>query len=200
MKKLIPIFLLLLPAVFFSLGNSCDNEGGSTNLLQALQANPELASLESIIVYVDFYTKDDPDPPEIQMVLADPAESLTVFGPNNDAFIAVFGDADGDDIVEDVDIRSILGLDDNSNAYDLADVLSYHVIYNQALSADDIKAKDGDSIGPTDVIPAVNLDVTVTAGVVNLAPDDGGSSADIIQEDIVASNGIAHIIDAVMGL
>ena len=31
-------------------------------------------------------------------------------------------------------------------------------------------------------------------------PDDDDSGADIIQEDIEASNGIAHIIDAVMGL
>jgi uncharacterized surface protein with fasciclin (FAS1) repeats len=65
--------------------------------------------------------------------------------------------------------------------------------------ADDVIAADGSSIGPTDQA-GVNLNVTVAGSDVTLAPDDGSTGADIVQTDIEASNGVAHLIDAIMGL
>jgi transforming growth factor-beta-induced protein len=201
MKRfMVPIIAVLVIAVgvFFV---SCDNDGGGgalQNVLEIAQGNAELASLVNIIEYADQY---DPFDPDIAGTLADGTETITGFTPNNDAFVAVFGDNDSDGVVELEDIQDFR--DDNSYTdaelgNGLTDVLSYHVIYGVKLMAADVVAADGSSIGPTDA--GVNLNVTVAGSDVTLDPADGTTGADIVQTDIEASNGVAHVIDAVMGL
>jgi uncharacterized surface protein with fasciclin (FAS1) repeats len=63
--------------------------------------------------------------------------------------------------------------------------------------AADVVAADGSSIGPTAAGEVLN--VTVGANV-NLAPGDGSSAANISATDVTATNGVAHTIDAIMGL
>jgi uncharacterized surface protein with fasciclin (FAS1) repeats len=192
---LVVAVLIIAVGVFFV---SCDNEE-LKNLLEVAQGNAELASLVNVILYVDENSTEDPD---IAGGLADAANTITAFGPNNLAFVTVFGDNDLDKVVELEDIQDFRDAnfagDDAATADALLDVLGYHIILGQKLMAADVVANAGGSIGPTAADP--NLNVTVVGDTVSLDPDDGSSGADIVQTDIEASNGVAHIIDEVMGL
>jgi hypothetical protein len=124
----VPIIALIVIAVGLFIV-SCDNNGVSLqNLLEIAQGNAELASLLNVIVYAD---QNDLSAPDIAGTLADTAETATVFLPNNAAFVAVFGDNDGDGVVEAEDLedfRIAEGLTVNQLGEALTDVLSYHVI------------------------------------------------------------------------
>jgi uncharacterized surface protein with fasciclin (FAS1) repeats len=178
---------------------SCDNGDGLQNLLQVAQGNAELASLVNVILYADENATEDPD---VAGALADAANTITAFGPNNAAFVTVFGDNDADGVVELEDIQDFRDAnfagDDTATADALLSVLGYHIILGQKLMAADVVAADGGTIGPTAEDPF--LEVTVVGDTVTLDPDDFTTGADILQTDIEASNGVVHVIDAVMGL
>jgi uncharacterized surface protein with fasciclin (FAS1) repeats len=174
---------------------SCDNEE-LKNLLEIAQSTDGLESLVNVIAYAEEYAAEYPG---ITEGLADVSLTITIFAPNNEGFVAVFGDIDGDGFVEAEDIRDELGLDDAANAEDLLGILGLHVIEDQELFASDVIAADGGSIGPTASDPAVDLLVTVQDSTVTLTPDVFSSTgADIVTTDVDASNGVAHILGGVL--
>jgi uncharacterized surface protein with fasciclin (FAS1) repeats len=195
MKRLIlPVVVVLILSIglFFV---SCDN---LDTLLVFVANDAETGSLYNVVAYVDEYSSQDPG---IAEYLADEDETGTLFAPVNAAFIAVFGDADGDGVVETEDIEAVrdaLVLTDEELADALLTVIAYHVIPDEELDSDDVVAADGGSIGPTGI--GENLNVTVAGSTVTLDPADGESGADIVETDFEASNGIAHTIDDILAL
>ncbi|MFW5709186.1 MAG: sodium/proton-translocating pyrophosphatase, partial [Chloroflexota bacterium] len=102
---------------------------------------------------------------------------FTVFAPNDAAFGA---------LLEELDItqEELLARDD------LATILSYHVTDGTYL-AEDVLELDGQSV-PTLVEDAV-ISISVEDGTVTLNND-----VTVINTDVVASNGVIHVIDSVL--
>jgi transforming growth factor-beta-induced protein len=100
--------------------------------------------------------------------------TYTVFGPNNDAFVAllgVIGQSSLDDIPESV----------------LRDILEYHVISTAALLSTDLSdGQTASTIGGEDVTVSIDgSDVFI-------------SDSKVLTPDVVASNGVVHIMESVM--
>ena len=117
----------------------------------------------------------------LEDALADPEAALTVFAPTNDAFAAAL-DALGltaDELLADTET--------------LTTILTYHVLGDVVTSAD-IAAAGVEEI-PVDTLAGEELVVTVG--------DDGavgfvGQTAVVTMADLEASNGVIHVIDAVL--
>ncbi len=107
-------------------------------------------------------------------VLADPSETLTVFAPTDDAF-AVLGQTTIDALLLDIDR--------------LTNLLTYHVITDTAVDSITATAAYGTSITMANGDTA---DVDIVEGVIKI------NGSNIVVKDIVASNGIIHVIDAVL--
>jgi transforming growth factor-beta-induced protein len=105
---------------------------------------------------------------------------LTVFAPTNDAF---------DKLPEGV-VDSLL-LEENQS--DLIDILTYHVYDGSVLAADAI-ALDGMSVGMFNGA-LMRIDVVDGTVVLNL---DGSREAMVINPNVLASNGVIHVIDTVL--
>ncbi len=105
------------------------------------------------------------------------AGPFTVFAPTNEAFAKVPADT----------LQSLLKPE---NKQQLADILTYHVVSAKVMAAD---VKPG-------MVKTVNgADFTVTAEGGSVMITDGqGKQANVIKTDIVASNGVIHVIDAVL--
>jgi uncharacterized surface protein with fasciclin (FAS1) repeats len=105
--------------------------------------------------------------------LADEASSFTVFAPTNEAFAAL-----GE--------RRLAQLSELSRRQELTDVLTYHVVSGVLRAAD---------LGNYTELDALD------EKVIRITRKDGRSfvaNAGITQTDIEASNGVIHVIDAVM--
>ena len=99
-------------------------------------------------------------------------EAITVFAPSNDAFAALPAGQ----------LESLLM---PGNKDQLVKILSYHVIPGKVLSAD---VEDGNS--PTVQGEEINVAVADTGVKIN--------DANVTTADIEASNGVIHVIDAVI--
>lgn len=111
--------------------------------------------------------------PDLVAALSDEG-TYTVFAPNNDAFTAflgVIGQTGLDDIPEEV----------------LRDVLEYHVISTAALLSTDLSdGQTAETIGGEDVTVSIDgSDVFI-------------SDSKVLSPDVVASNGVVHIMENVM--
>jgi transforming growth factor-beta-induced protein len=100
--------------------------------------------------------------------------TFTVFAPTNDAFVALLG---------------AIGQTQLSNVPEsvVRDLLEYHVIASAAIMSGDLS--DGDeatTLGGEDVSVVINGDGVFISGAKVIAPD------------VEASNGVVHVIDAVM--
>lgn len=105
---------------------------------------------------------------------------FTVFAPTDDAF----------DLLPPGTVATLL---DPANKAVLIDILTYHVIDGQVSSADAL-ALDGTSAV---MLNAFNLRIDVVNGdlILNL---NGNRQATVTVTDIAATNGVIHIIDAVL--
>ena len=111
--------------------------------------------------------------PDLVEALSDEG-TYTVFAPDNDAFVAllgVIGQSSLDDIPEQV----------------LRDVLEYHVISSAALLSTDLSnGQTATTIGGEDVTVSIDgSDVLI-------------SNSKVLSPDVVASNGVVHIMESVM--
>lgn len=97
---------------------------------------------------------------------------FTVFAPTDEAFAAL-PDGTLDSLLENPD--------------QLADVLTYHVVPGRVFSGDVVNV----DTAPT--VQGSGIDVSVDMGSVML-----NESASVIQTDILATNGVVHVIDSVI--
>jgi len=102
--------------------------------------------------------------------LADEDEEYTVFAPTNAAFEALLGEA----TLEDVAVE------------DLTDILLYHVLEGTTLAGD---LSDGLIV---ETLNGEDVKFTFADGKVFI------NGAEIVMTDIIASNGVIHVIDAVL--
>jgi len=102
---------------------------------------------------------------------------LTVFAPTNEAFAKLPAGT----------VESLL---EPANKEQLAAVLTYHVV-PAAVMAKDVKPGTVETVnGATFTVATENGDVVLTGGQ--------GNKAKVIKTDIVASNGVIHVLDAVL--
>ena len=97
---------------------------------------------------------------------------FTVFAPTDAAFEAIQSEVD-----------KLLKPENKSN---LSKILTYHVVSGKTMAAD---LKDGQELT---TVEGSKLKVTVTDGMVTVG------NAKVVAADIVASNGVIHVIDKVL--
>ena len=107
-------------------------------------------------------------------VLTDETSLFTVFAPTDDAFAAVDQDT-LDSLLADPDA--------------LANVLLYHVITDAAVSSEEAIALDGSMV---EMANGASVTVEVRDGALFL------NDSQVVMPDVPASNGVIHVIDAVL--
>ncbi|MEO1286733.1 MAG: fasciclin domain-containing protein [Chloroflexota bacterium] len=112
---------------------------------------------------------------ELVEALSDTDAELTVFAPTDEAFATLLEEADLslDDVTSDVDT--------------LTNILLYHVAAGIALSSD---LEDGMEI---EMLNGATVTVSIDDETVTI-----NDSAEVVMADIEASNGVIHVIDAVL--
>ena len=110
---------------------------------------------------------------------------FTVFAPNN----AAFGK---------VDQATLDNLMKEENQDQLAGVLKYHVVEGKVTSQQLVKMiQDNDGEYAISTVGGGELKATIEGENVILT-DEAGNKATVVQADVDASNGVVHIIDAVV--
>ena len=110
---------------------------------------------------------------------------FTVFAPNNAAF-------------NKVDKATLDQLMMKENKAKLAGILKYHVVDKKVMSADLKKMiQDNDGEYSISTVGGGNLKATLEGENVILT-DESGNKATVVKADVDASNGVVHIIDAVV--
>jgi uncharacterized surface protein with fasciclin (FAS1) repeats len=104
---------------------------------------------------------------------------FTVFAPTDDAFAALPAGT----------VDTLLA--DPTGA--LTDILTYHVVEGEVLAAD-VVGMDGQ---PVTTVNGGTFTVGVDGDSVTLT-DAQGNTVNVVQTDIVTSNGVIHVIDAVL--
>ncbi len=213
MKKSSRIFLILIVSVVLVTMIGCElgtgvGAGGNTgagstrSLLDVALDTSATASLANVVVYIDANgtnsTKLATD------VLSDLSADYTVFAPDNAAFVDVFGDNDGDGIVESDDVNDLiaaLGLTTSAGADALFSIVAAHVAPGLYAAADVIAGAGTPFAAVQGNLTAgfTSPNYTITSDFDGLA-NGSPVTADIIATDVPADNGIVHLIDAVIGL
>jgi uncharacterized surface protein with fasciclin (FAS1) repeats len=102
---------------------------------------------------------------------------FTVFAPTDDAFAAL----------PEGTVESLL---EPENQDQLAAILTYHVVPGRIMAADVTSGEVTTVNGETFTIEATDDGVTIT--------DGQGNTADVTATDVEASNGVIHVVDAVL--
>ena len=111
---------------------------------------------------------------------------LTVFAPNNDAFVA---------LLESLELGSLDALIEQEGIEFVTDLLRFHIVPG-TLSAADLLAQINDVEGNTislETLTGSSLTVSLVDGNLQLQGDIG-----VLEANLEASNGIIHIIDSVL--
>ena len=101
---------------------------------------------------------------------------FTVFAPTNDTFAKLPAGT----------VESLL---QPANKDQLTGILTYHVVPGEVMAAD-VTAGDVTTVNGAPFTVATDGGVVIT--------DGQGGTANVVQTDIVASNGVIHVIDAVL--
>ena len=101
---------------------------------------------------------------------------FTVFAPTNDAFVALLNSNDDWNALEDIDSALVY------------DVLTYHVIPAKVLSTE---LAEG-------AVSTLNGDITISLSDGAQIETTSGQTVNITSVDIEATNGVVHLIDAVL--
>lgn len=157
-------------AVFLMACDSDDNghEDETLNIVETAEANGDFTTLVAALQAAGL--DDDLQGPG----------PFTVFAPTDEAFNALpEGTVD------------FLLLPENSAT--LTDILTYHVANGSVLAADVI-ALDGESVG---MLNGGSVSIDVVGGTVVLN-QGGNRPATVTVTDVICSNGVIHVIDAVL--
>jgi uncharacterized surface protein with fasciclin (FAS1) repeats len=173
--------LLTLPLLAFGASACGDDEDEAASTAPAATATPEPTSTAEAGEDVVALAQATPDLSTLvkAVTAAELAETLqgdgpfTVFAPTNDAFAAVGQDALAD-------------LLKPRNREQLASVLTYHVVPGEMQAAD---LQDGQML---ETVQGESLPVSVEGDQVKVG------DATVAQADVEASNGVVHVIDAVL--
>ncbi len=183
MKKFIRLKNLVLLAAFSMFALSCDNDdtdvvdrNDDTNNTIAAVATGEssLSSLVAALVQADAGLVE---------ALSDNDKTYTVFAPTNAAFDALLGNLDGYDSLEDFDTDEEKAL--------LAKILTYHVVSGIAAKSTDLS--DEQTI---ETLQGEDVTVSLDGGV--FIQDATDMDAQVTLPDVMASNGVVHLIDKVL--
>ncbi|SFC61476.1 Uncaracterized surface protein containing fasciclin (FAS1) repeats [Flagellimonas taeanensis] len=184
MKTLEKLSRFTLLSLFLIFASCSDDDNGPTDppetdvtIVAAAQATPQLSSLVSALQKADESSNND-------LVAALSGEGpFTVFAPTNDAFADLLAQLDGFDSLDDFNTQQLQDL--------LAVVLTYHVVADAAVMSSDLS--DGQTIT---TLGGSTLEVSTQGGV--FISDATAEAAQVTTADIVASNGVVHIIDKVL--
>ena len=166
--------------------------GPTSSLVEIVADTDDLSSLLTVIEYIDANgTQDDAD--DLSTLLAG-SGPFTVFAPNNAAFVAALDlDGDSDFDTDDVaDLQTALG-SPQATADALYSVVANHVTSGAVRSSELSAGLAINTLAP-DGYPwglSVNGDVTGVRATFT----DAGLTSTI---DVEATNGVAHVIDAVL--
>lgn len=160
----------------------------SDDLATIVVATPELSILEEALIATDLVgafvdATNMADSTATNFTYAMPA---TVFAPSNAAFVdllTLLGD----------DYNSIADFDTEDELNLLSDILLYHVVSGK-ITSDQLEAGTVTTVGGDD------LDVIATIGSPGFVIGDSTNdqNAAIIIADVLARNGVAHVIDKVL--
>ncbi len=183
--------VILPPSVAEALGVAAPEETTTTTTVPETTTTTEAPADPTIAEIVVELASGDPAEftvllaavqaadPSILEALSNPDATLTVFAPTDEAFAAAF-EALGiapEDLLEDTETLNA--------------ILTYHVL-GSVVPAEDVIAN-----APLEGVETLNPDATLNIDVV-----DGNvvinESATVIQADVFASNGVIHVIDAVL--
>ena len=113
-----------------------------------------------------------------------PTTDATVFAPTDDAFAALPAPLNNADNIKSISDPATINV--------LRNVLLYHVVGGRVFSAD---LRDGISV-PT-LLPGSNVEISLAGGAqVEGAGNNSGSN--IVLTDLLARNGVVHVIDQVL--
>jgi len=144
------------------------NPEDAPNIVERAQASEDLETLVTAVEAADLVEALSGEGP------------FTVFAPTDDAF-ALLGDT----------VNVLL---QPENKAILTNILTYHV-YNGEVLEENAVALDGETV---DMLNGLGMSIDVVDGAVILNQGDGDREATVVFTDILASNGVIHIIDAVL--
>jgi len=176
----IAVLVVAVGAFLFFAAQNGDEEEDTTETTTEVTEDEEFAPQESIVDIV----VNNPDFSTLAAAvteagLVDTLSSdgpFTVFAPTDDAFAALLAELD-------ITAEELLA-DEN-----LANILTYHVVEGSVFAAD-VVGLDGEQV------------VTVNGQAITVTVDEEGNvfinDAQVTVTDIEASNGVVHVIDAVL--
>ncbi len=178
-KKLITI--LAVVASLSLLGAACSSDDSSSS---APAGDTTAPAMEAEMTITDVVASN----PDFSTLLAavqaaDLGDTLagagpyTVFAPTDEAFAAL----------PEGTLETLL---EPMNQEQLAGILTYHVVPGEVMAADVTSGEVETANGATFTVEVTDGTVTIT--------DGQGNEAQVVQTDIVASNGVIHVIDAVL--
>lgn len=184
------VFTILKPALLAFLlvfATSCSDDDDQppvvpptedNNIVETADATSSLSSLVAALSKADESANND-----LITTLSDETGSFTVLAPTNEAFSSLLNRLDGFDSLDDFNNEQLQDL--------LATILTYHVVSGAAVTSDQLT--EGQTIT---TVQGENLTVSLEGGV--SFTDAAGESANVTTADVLATNGVVHIIDKVL--
>ena len=146
----------------------------SNSIAAKAMATPDLSTLVSALQSA-----------ELAIMMKEDEGPFTVFAPSNDAFAKV-------------PKATLDNLMMKENQSDLQAVLKYHVVSGEITSTDLAKAiKDNNGTYTFKTVEGAELTAMMSGDKIMLK-DGNGKTATVVQADVDASNGVVHVIDAVV--
>ncbi|MCF8275783.1 MAG: fasciclin domain-containing protein [Flavobacteriales bacterium] len=173
MKKLlvpVTILALALGTSFSSCNKDDDDNDPQSNIVELASANSDLSSLVAAVQRAGLVD-----------ALSDASANYTVFAPTNAAF-ATFLSANGFNSVDEVPVEV------------LSQILLNHVLGTEIKAADVTTGYFNTLATYSTTTSNIDMFINTASGVVI----NGGST--VITTDVDASNGVVHVVDAVIGI
>ena len=179
-------FLLVTAVALFAF--ACDKEDdGASRSLENEKASATIVDTaidtEALGILVDALGKADENEGTDLIGTLSGEGPFTVFAPTNTAFTELLASLEGFDSLDDFDTEEEKAL--------LAEILTYHVVLGDAVAADELT--NGEQI---ETVQGENVSVSLEGGV--FIGDATMEDSEVIIPDVMASNGIVHVIDKVL--